>query len=107
MAVHELLAPHNALSAVPQRQDVKRGRVITHGSLASGGFGWVSSGVDAVTGKPLAIKEHRPKDARAQAKVVWELEVGQSFNVSTSFVACLMISPNNKNLGAAGITPHL
>ncbi|KAL9003791.1 MAG: hypothetical protein Q9188_003354 [Gyalolechia gomerana] len=75
-----LQAPHPLLSAVPQRQDVKRGSVISHGTLASGGFGWVSTGVHAQTGKPLAIKEHRAKTLRAQANIVREMDIGESFN---------------------------
>lgn len=77
-----LQAPHPLLSAVPQRQDVKRGSVISHGTLASGGFGWVSTGVHAQTGKPLAIKEHRAKTLRAQANIVREMDIGESINVS-------------------------
>ncbi|KAL8991361.1 MAG: hypothetical protein Q9177_000202 [Variospora cf. flavescens] len=74
MQAHDLLAPHSALSAIPQRQDVKKGYMVMHGTLSAGGFGWISSAVDAATGMPLAIKEHRPKDLRAQDNVVRELK---------------------------------
>ncbi|KAI4157138.1 MAG: hypothetical protein L6R39_000764 [Caloplaca ligustica] len=79
MRAHGLLAPHGALSAIPRREDTKRGRVVTHGTLSAGGFGWVSSGVHAATGVPLAIKEHKAKDLRAQDNVVRELKVGKLF----------------------------
>lgn len=99
--------PHNALSATPQRQDVKRGLVVKHGSLSSGGFGWVSSGVDASTGEPLAIKEHRPKNMHAQANVIRELKVGKLFNVSTSLATSMAVSAVYNYLGAARIAPYL
>ena len=71
-------APHSSLSAVPRLQDNKRGPVILHGSLTSGKFGWISSGVNAETGDPLAVKEHRPKNEKELEAVINELDIGSS-----------------------------
>ncbi|KAI4162412.1 MAG: hypothetical protein LQ342_003978 [Letrouitia transgressa] len=71
-------APHPALSAIPRQQDVKRGPVITHGTLAFGKFGWVYSGVNAATGDPLAVKEHRPKNVQEQRIIDNEIDIGMA-----------------------------
>lgn len=76
------LAPHQALSAVPRQQDMKRGPVITHGSMSTGAFGWVFSAVDARNGTPLAVKEHRPWNTKSARDVRTELAIGKSFSVS-------------------------
>lgn len=106
MQAHELLAPHSALSAIPQRQDVKKGYMVMHGTLSAGGFGWISCAVDAATGKPLAIKEHRPKDLRAQDSVVRELKVGKLFTVRTKLVIRLVVKPSDNYPGTARIASH-
>ncbi|KAL8698911.1 MAG: hypothetical protein Q9201_006311 [Fulgogasparrea decipioides] len=74
---HGFLAPHPELSAVWRRQDVKRGRVVTHGPLASGKFGWVFSAVHARSGEPLAVKEHRPQDKHEMNDVAREIRENQ------------------------------
>lgn len=77
-----LKAPHHALSAVNRREDTRRGLVVTHGTMGRGGYGWIYSGVDVVTGRPLAIKEHKPIKASYMEPITNEVNLGRMFNVS-------------------------
>ncbi|KAL9608564.1 MAG: hypothetical protein Q9167_006610 [Letrouitia subvulpina] len=70
--------PHPAILAIPRQKDIKRGPVITHGTLGFGKFGWVYSGVNARTGEPLAIKEHRVKNLHEQRVIDNEIHVGMA-----------------------------
>ncbi|KAI4287219.1 MAG: hypothetical protein L6R35_003520 [Caloplaca aegaea] len=75
-----LKAPHHALSAVNRREDTRRGLVVTHGTMGRGGYGWIYSGVDVVTGRPLAIKEHKPIKASYMEPITNEVNLGRMFN---------------------------
>ena len=47
LEAHALPSPHTALSALWRQQDIKRGLIITHGTVSVGKFGVVSAGVMA------------------------------------------------------------
>lgn len=73
--------PYLELSAVPRREDVKRGIVITHGTRWYGAFGRVSPAVEARTGKPLAVKHHQPTTPSEMFAISREASLGISFKV--------------------------
>ena len=57
--VHNRAPPHPKSDLIPQLYHRKLGLAIIHNSLNSGAFGWVSIGVDFITGYPLAVTELR------------------------------------------------
>ncbi|KAL9004638.1 MAG: hypothetical protein Q9188_002552 [Gyalolechia gomerana] len=75
------LLPHAAISAVPRSEDVKRGRVITHGTIGYGAFGRVFPAVDAQSGEPLAVKQHLPTNEQHLHAIAIEVDATTSFKV--------------------------
>ncbi|KAL9578163.1 MAG: hypothetical protein Q9212_005894 [Teloschistes hypoglaucus] len=76
----QLQVPHPALSAIPRASDKKFGPFIRMGTMSKGAFGWVYAGVDADSGKPLAIKEHSAKTRNESQDVVAEANIGKTFS---------------------------
>ncbi|KAL8945398.1 MAG: hypothetical protein Q9211_000081 [Gyalolechia sp. 1 TL-2023] len=75
------LWPHLQLSAVPRAQDVKRGAVITHGTIGYGRFGRVYPAVYARSGEPLAVKHHQPTSKHEMDAITQEAYIGKLFGV--------------------------
>ncbi|KAL9004295.1 MAG: hypothetical protein Q9188_002884 [Gyalolechia gomerana] len=75
------LWPHLQLSAVPRSQDVKRGVVITHGTIGYGRFGRVYPAVYARSGEPLAVKHHQPTSKHEMNAITQEAYIGKLFRV--------------------------
>ncbi|KAL9023488.1 MAG: hypothetical protein Q9196_007169 [Gyalolechia fulgens] len=73
--------PHAALSAVPRPEDMKKGRVITHGMIGYGAFGRVFPAVDARTGEPLAVKQHLPTNQHQLRAIRVEADIGNLFQI--------------------------
>ncbi|KAL8824717.1 MAG: hypothetical protein Q9170_008067 [Blastenia crenularia] len=71
------LLPHAAISAVPRAEDMKRGKVITHGMIGYGGFGRVFPAVDAETGEPLAVKRHAPTTQHHLRAITLEVDIAR------------------------------
>ncbi|KAL8707341.1 MAG: hypothetical protein Q9220_007616 [cf. Caloplaca sp. 1 TL-2023] len=87
----ELHWPHMQISAIPRPEDVKRGLVVTHGTIGYGRFGRVSPGVHIRTGMPIAIKQHQPTNAQEMHAIRREVTIGRQLGVSTRIQNLLSI----------------
>ncbi|KAL8828632.1 MAG: hypothetical protein Q9170_006520 [Blastenia crenularia] len=76
----EDLWPHLELSAVPRPQDIKRGSVITHGTVGYGKFGRFFPGVYARNGEAVAIKQHQPTNQGDMETIGQEAKIGIRFS---------------------------
>ena len=78
------------LQRIPGDDYIRRGRYLELETQASGAFGWITRGVDTMTGGLVAIKELRITK-RKQPEVVTEVWVGERFKVCISKASSMML----------------
>lgn len=67
---------------LPGDSCVQKGNYIEFGTQGSGGFGWITQGVDIKAGNPVAIKELRVNNHRSHLAAMAEVNMGRRFSVS-------------------------
>ena len=80
--VLDLPDPHPKLSLIPQSFHTRINTIAIHGTISSGAFGWVSAGVDSLSGTPLAVKALFLTNSCQIGLVENEIEISTSFPVS-------------------------
>ncbi|KAL9634589.1 MAG: hypothetical protein Q9204_002936 [Flavoplaca sp. TL-2023a] len=77
----DAMIPHLHLSAVPRHSNLKRGLVITYGTIGHGAYGRVLPAVHAHTGDSLAVKHQQPTNKHQMDNIVREADLGTRFKV--------------------------
>ena len=78
-----------SFNKLPGDSFVQRGRYLEFETQGYGAFGWVTDGVDAKTGDPIAIKELLISSYRNRIEAVAEVNIGKRFVVSFHWLQTL------------------